>query len=192
MPSAPPLKRPGTRLPATKTIISWGPSRRFFSVRPPVEKVNHDDSAVFAGPAGCWLACAFIRSSIAVWAAATAVVGLAFTVFGQPGWVTLTLFWLVFIPVAALLVNRSWRRQFITARALDAFAKMTPQISETEQIALDAGTVGFEGELFGGKPNWNRFIKQPLPELNAEEQAFIDGPVEQLCDMLNEWENTHY
>jgi len=138
------------------------------------------------------LACAFIRSSIAVWAAATAVVGLAFTVFGQPGWVTLTLFWLVFIPVAALLVNRSWRRQFITARALDAFAKMTPQISETEQIALDAGTVGFEGELFGGKPNWNRFIKQPLPELNAEEQAFIDGPVEQLCDMLNEWENTHY
>src|SRR5690625_7805809 len=69
---------------------------------------------------------------------------------------------------------------------------MTPQTSETEQSALDAGTVGFEGELFGGKPNWNRFIKQPLPELNAEEQAFIDGPVEQLCGMLNEWENTHY
>src|SRR5690625_454379 len=81
------------------------------------------------------LACAFIRVSAAAWVAVTAIVGLAFTVFGQPGWVTLILFWLLFIPVAAILVNRSWRRQFITARALDAFAKMTPQISETEQIA---------------------------------------------------------
>src|SRR5699024_8847102 len=72
------------------------------------------------------------------------------------------------------------------------FGTMTPQISETEQAALDAGTVGFEGELFAGNPRWSRFVKKPLHELSTEEQAFVDGPVQELCDMLDEWENTHY
>lgn len=138
------------------------------------------------------LACAFLRASVTVWAIVTAAVGLAFTLTGTPGWITLTVFWVLFLPVALLLTNRNWRRQFLTRPAMDAFAAMTPQISETEQIALDAGTVGFEGELFSGHPNWDRFIKQPLPELTTAEQAFVDGPVEELCDMLDEWENTHY
>ena len=64
-------------------------------------------------------------------------------------------------------------------------------MSETEQVALDAGTVGWEGELFAGKPNWQLLKKQPYLELTVEEKAFIDGPVEELCDMLNQWEITH-
>jgi len=68
---------------------------------------------------------------------------------------------------------------------------MLPEISETEQVALDAGTVGWEGELFAGKPDWNVLKKQPYLELTVEEKAFLDGPVQQLCDMLDNWEITH-
>ena len=64
-------------------------------------------------------------------------------------------------------------------------------MSETEQVALEAGTVGWEGELFAGKPNWQLLKKQPYLELTVEEKAFIDGPVEELCGMLNQWEITH-
>jgi len=58
-------------------------------------------------------------------------------------------------------------------------------------VALEAGTVGWEGELFAGKPNWQILKKQPFLELTVEEKAFVDGPVEELCGMLNQWEITH-
>lgn len=138
------------------------------------------------------MACAYFRASIGVWTITTGVVGLGFTVAGEPGWISLTLFWLIFAPVAALLNNRGWRREFLTRRVLESFIGMVPTISETEQVALDAGTVGFEGELFGGNPRWSRFVKKPLHDLSTEEQAFIDGPVEELCGMIDEWEFTHY
>ena len=138
------------------------------------------------------IACAYFKTSLMIWTGATAAVLLAFTIAGQPGWILLTLFWLLFVAVAVPLNYLPWRRQFITAPILKSFAKMTPQISETERVALEAGTVGFEGELFSGRPKWSRFIKKPLHELSVEEQAFVDGPVEELCDMIDEWEVSHY
>ena len=138
------------------------------------------------------VACGFFRTSLAVWTGATAATLLLFTIAGEPGWISLTLGWLVFLAVAVPLNWVPWRRQFITAPVLKSFQGMTPEISETEQIALDAGTVGFEGELFSGNPNWKKLINQPLPELTIEEQAFLDGPCEELCDMIDEWEFTHY
>ena len=68
---------------------------------------------------------------------------------------------------------------------------MTPQLSETEQIALEAGTVGWEGQLFSGRPDWRVLLAQPAPALSAEEQAFLDGPVEDVCRMCNDWEISH-
>lgn len=138
------------------------------------------------------IGCAFFKLSIPVWTTAVALVLIGFTFLGQPGWVSLVLAWLILAAVAVPLNHTSWRREFLTAPVLKAFKAMMPQISETERVALDAGTVGFEGELFGGNPNWDRFVKQPLGELTVEEQAFLDGPVEQLCDMIDEWETTHY
>ncbi|MFU8877828.1 MAG: acyl-CoA dehydrogenase [Wenzhouxiangellaceae bacterium] len=138
------------------------------------------------------LACSFLKLSLKIWTAAFAVVLLGFTFAGQPGWLSLSVVWLLFLAVAVPLNHLPWRRAFITAPVLKVFAKMTPQISETEQTALDAGTVGFEGELFTGRPNWRKLIEKPLPELTVEEQAFIDGPCEELCDLIDEWEFTHY
>ncbi len=138
------------------------------------------------------LGCAYFKTSIIVWSAATAAVLLGFSIAGQPGWILLTLSWLLFLAVAIPLNHRPWRREFITAPILKGFEKMTPQISETERIALEAGSVGFEGELFTGNPRWSRFIKKPLHELSTEEQAFLEGPVEELCGMIDDWEFSHY
>ncbi len=83
------------------------------------------------------------------------------------------------------------RRSLFSAPFLRFYDRIAPQLSETEQVALAAGTVGFEGELFSGKPNWSKLLSQPVPKLTAEEQAFMDGPVEEACRMTNDWETTH-
>ncbi|MGZ0018094.1 acyl-CoA dehydrogenase [Nitrosomonas sp. wSCUT-2] len=83
------------------------------------------------------------------------------------------------------------RRFLVTGQLLKVFRKMLPQISQTEQEALDAGTVWWEGDLFSGKPDWKKLLAYPKPQLTAEEQAFLDGPVEELCAMLDEWKITH-
>ena len=82
------------------------------------------------------------------------------------------------------------RRILISNRLLKVFRKLLPQVSQTEQEALDAGTVWWEGDLFSGKPNWNKLLAYPKPKLTAEEKAFLSGPVEQLCAMLDEWHIT--
>lgn len=146
---------------------------------------------IFALVAVC-VACSFLKTSLRVWTVAVAATLLAFTLVGEPGWISLTLGWLLFAAVALPLNYLPWRRAFISAPVMKAFEGMTPEISETEQIALDAGTVGFEGELFTGKPNWKKLLSRPLPELTVEEQAFLDGPCEELCGMVDEWEFTHY
>ncbi|MFP4335363.1 MAG: acyl-CoA dehydrogenase [Wenzhouxiangella sp.] len=146
----------------------------------------------FAAVLATVLVCAYLKVRVPVWTAAVGVVLLAFTLAGQPGWLILSLAWLVFAVVAVPMNHLPWRREFLTRPVLKAFAGMVPQISETERVALEAGTVGFEGELFTGRPRWQRLIKKPLHELTVEEQAFLDGPVEQLCDMTDEWEVSHY
>jgi acyl-CoA dehydrogenase len=63
-----------------------------------------------------------------------------------------------------------------------------PTISSTEQEALDAGTVWWDGQLFSGKPDWKMLLDMPTPQLTAEEQAFMDGPVTELCRMIDTWQ----
>src|SRR5690606_30622079 len=83
------------------------------------------------------------------------------------------------------------RKPLITAPLLNFYRRMLPPLSQTERFALEAGSVGFEGELFSGAPDWNQLMSQPRPQLTDEEQAFLDGPVEELCRMTNDWEITH-
>ncbi len=83
------------------------------------------------------------------------------------------------------------RKPLITAPMLKVFRKVLPPLSKTERIALETGSVGFEGELFTGDPDWQKLLDYPKPQLTAEEQAFLDGPVEELCRMVNDWEITH-
>ena len=135
-------------------------------------------------------ACAYHRSSLRTWAIVTMVTTLIVgLVVGAP-WTTLILL-IIEAAIAVPLLMVDFRRRQISAPLLKLFAKVTPKLSETEQTALEAGTVGFEGELFSGKPNWHELLRQPKPELSVEEQAFLDGPVEELCSMIDDWQITH-
>src|SRR5438128_10408634 len=64
-------------------------------------------------------------------------------------------------------------------------------MSQTEKEAIDAGTVWWDGDLFSGRPDFDKLLAVPEPRLSAEEQAFLDGPVEELCAMCDDWEITH-
>jgi acyl-CoA dehydrogenase len=141
---------------------------------------------------GISLVCAFYGTSLLLWTAAMAAGIFVFAVTGSGPVLSLVLVTAVFAVIAIPLNFRPWRQQMISAPFLKQFRRMLPSMSETEQVALDAGTVGWEGELFAGKPNWQLLKKQAYLELTIEEKAFIDGPVEELCDMLNQWEITHY
>lgn len=98
---------------------------------------------------------------------------------------------LLIVAGVALFAVPFLRINLFSSLALKIFRKLLPQISQTEQEALDAGTVWWEGALFSGKPDWNQLLAYPKPELTPEEKAFLDGPVEQLCAMLDEWHITH-
>jgi acyl-CoA dehydrogenase len=135
-------------------------------------------------------ACAYHRTSLRTWAVATAVTTLVVGLLARaPVTTVVVLILLALIAVPLLMVD--FRRKKISAPLLSIFAKVTPKLSETEQTALEAGTVGFEGQLFSGKPEWSELLRQPKPELSVEEQAFLDGPVEELCGMIDDWQITH-
>src|SRR6185295_4081074 len=83
------------------------------------------------------------------------------------------------------------RRLVVTNHVLAVYRRILPDMSATEKEAIDAGTVWWDADLFSGKPDWDKLLAVPEPRLSAEEQAFLDGPVEELCAMCNDWEITH-
>ncbi|HEV7928537.1 MAG TPA: acyl-CoA dehydrogenase, partial [Nitrosospira sp.] len=98
-----------------------------------------------------------------------------------------SLFLTLLLIVGVILLAPPVRRALISDRLLKIFRKILPQVSQTEQEALDAGTIWWEGELFSGSPNWYKLLAYPKPKLSPEEKAFLAGPVEELCRMLDEW-----
>ncbi|WP_286919623.1 acyl-CoA dehydrogenase [Pseudomonas sp. UBA6753] len=119
---------------------------------------------------------------------AVAAYVLLMGLFGNaPGWL-LTVLWLALALKAALLMLPQWRRQVLTRPVFNWFRRTLPPMSQTEREAIDAGTVWWDGELFSGRPNWQTLLDYPSPTLTEEEQAFIDGPTEQLCAMVSDWQ----
>jgi len=80
------------------------------------------------------------------------------------------------------------RRLLISDRLYGWFRRVMPSVSDTEQEALDAGTVWWDAQIFSGRPRWRSLLKVPAPSLSEKEQAFLDGPVDELCRMLDDWE----
>src|ERR1044071_6865205 len=124
--------------------------------------------------------------------ATTATLGLLILVYGIAGSSAgLFFLWLVLFFAAAVPLNVvALRQEWFTRPALEYFRTVLPEISETERIALEAGTVWWDGELFSGVPDWQRFMSIGKPKLSPEEQAFLDGPVNDFCAMLDEWRIT--
>ncbi|HNR91435.1 MAG TPA: acyl-CoA dehydrogenase [Dokdonella sp.] len=137
------------------------------------------------------LGAAYVRVGLRAWTIAAVVAMVGAGLLAGSHWLATAIPLLVFALVALPLNLDDFRRKRISAPLLAIYRKITPQLSPTEQIALEAGTVGFEGELFSGKPDWKKLLAQPRPELSVEERAFLDGPVEGLCKRIDEWQITH-
>jgi acyl-CoA dehydrogenase len=90
-----------------------------------------------------------------------------------------------------LVLPSKLRRERLSAPLLGWVRGRLPSLSSTEEEALRSGSVDWDGELFSGQPNWSRLLSYTPAHLTHEEKAFIDGPVEELCKMLDDWAITH-
>ncbi len=144
-------------------------------------------------------------SEVPVWASVISAVILAliFAYKGAPLWLWAIAGYAALIGLSAadwvfmvytafvILFNiKPIRRTLISSpimKLMDAL-NFLPTISETEKTAIDAGTVWVEGELFSGKPDFKRILDESYPDLTEDEQAFLDGPVEKICEMVNDWD----
>jgi acyl-CoA dehydrogenase len=133
---------------------------------------------------------AYQRASLRAATLATGITLLAYTLLRDPATPWLVALWLAF-GVMALLNVTAFRLRFITRPFLKTYRRMLPSMSDTEREALEAGTVWWDGELFTGRPDWTKLLSAKAPQLTAEEQAFIDGPCEELCRMVDDWDITH-
>ena len=136
---------------------------------------------------------AYKRLSLLAFTVTFTVLLTAYTVLGASSapagvwkgflWVLLAALWLVNV--------RPLRKALITRPFMKAYLKLLPPMSQTEREALEAGTVWLDGELFTGAPKWSKLLSAQPPRLSAEEQTFLDGPCEELCHLLDDWDITH-
>lgn len=143
------------------------------------------------GLLGFSLVAAYRGVNLLNWTLGMALVIIGFTVFTDISLLVMMIVSLLFAALAIPLNIKNLRRKWLSEPFLAIYREMLPTISDTEKVALEAGTVGWEGELFAGNPNWDLLLEQYWPELSESEKAFVDGPVEQLCSMLDPWKNTH-
>ncbi len=134
---------------------------------------------------------AFFRASIWGWLLALLVFVPLLAIESRLSEELFTVVLPILILVIAVLGVPALRRTLISGFILNIFRKIMPQVSQTEQEALDAGTVWWDGELFSGQPNWDKLLAYPKPVLSAEEQSFLDNETETLCAMLDDWDITH-
>lgn len=123
----------------------------------------------------------YFGSPFLIWAIALSIMLFGFGL-PIPALIVVVAIFLVFLikPIRASLVSSAVMN---IMKAL----KIMPAISETERTALEAGVTWIEKDLFSGRPDFNKIMKEPYPELTAEEKAFMDGPVAELCKMLEPW-----
>jgi acyl-CoA dehydrogenase len=147
-------------------------------------------SLVLAALATAWFL-AYHGANGLAWSLALAGGVLGLTIFTGTPLAVITAMWIAVGVFAALSVVKPLRAALVTRPIFGIYKKILPQISQTEQEALDAGSIWWDADLFTGRPDWKKMLAYPQARLSEEEQAFLDGPVEELCGMLNEWEITH-
>src|SRR5690349_8542592 len=81
----------------------------------------------------------------------------------------------------------SFRRDFISKPIFSFARNVLPVMSDTEREALEAGDVWWDADLFTGNPDWRKLLNNAPTTLTEEERAFLNGPVDELCAMLDEW-----
>ncbi|HXS26864.1 MAG TPA: acyl-CoA dehydrogenase [Steroidobacteraceae bacterium] len=137
-----------------------------------------------------FLVLAYRRLSLLAYSVAFTVLLAAYTAAGPGPWAWKGVLWALLALVWALNI-RPLRKALISRPFMRTYRRLLPSMSTTEREALEAGTVWWDGELFTGAPRWDRLLAARPPRLSAEEQAFLDGPCEELCRMIDDWDITH-
>jgi acyl-CoA dehydrogenase len=133
---------------------------------------------------------AYRRLPLFIYSVTFTILLAVYTWLAKPGGAWQGMLWLALV-VLWLFNVRPLRRALISRPFLRTYIKLLPTMSATEREALEAGTVWWDGELFSGNPDWSKLRANPPAQLNAEEQAFLDGPCETLCRMLDDFDITH-
>ncbi len=134
---------------------------------------------------------AYHQASLSVWALGLGLFLLLFSALGHTAMPVWGASWLLFLVLFFPLLYTPWRRRYLAKPILAFYQNSMPVMSRTEREALNAGTVSWEGDLFSGRPDWNKLLALPLPQLSQEEKDYLDGTVETLCSMIDDWELTH-
>lgn len=124
----------------------------------------------------------FLGAPFIFWVAAIEVALLG---FGAP-----LLAAIIFAAISLIFLIKPIRQVVISGPLMNFMKAMQfiPDISATERTALEAGVVWIEGDLFSGKPDFKKILQEPYPDLTVEEKAFLEGPVNQLCEVMNDWD----
>ena len=133
---------------------------------------------------------AYRRLSLLAFTVTFTVLFAAYLVLGAPAGVWKG-FLAVLVSLLWLLNVRPLRKALITRPFMREYLRLLPRMSQTEKEALEAGTVWWDGELFTGAPRWDKLLAARPPQLSPAELAFLDGPCEELCGMLDDWNITH-
>jgi acyl-CoA dehydrogenase len=147
-------------------------------------------SAVLGSLAVAW-ALAYHRANGLAWSIAFAAGVAALQLWSGAPEALLAVLWIALAVFAAFSIVRPLRRAVVTGPIFGVYKRILPQVSQTEQEALDAGSVWWDADLFTGRPDWKTLLAYAPAKLSAQERAFVDGPVEELCAMLDEWDITH-
>jgi len=138
-----------------------------------------------------FLALAYFQAPLLAWTIAGGLLAAYLSAVAAFGATANVVLGTLFIVVAAVLNLRPLRRMLLSNPVLAIYRRILPDMSQTEKEAIDAGTVWWDADLFSGKPDWDKLLAIPEPRLTPEEQAFVDGPCEEVCSMTDDWEVTH-
>lgn len=132
-----------------------------------------------------------MRPNLLTGTIAAGVIALVAWVFGFLSGAIGVVLTLAGIAIAVLFNVSALRRPFVSKPLLNYVNKVLPPMSETERAAIDAGTVWWEADLFRGDPDWKKLLAYQPATLTEEERAFVDGPTDELCAMMDDWEITY-
>ena len=138
----------------------------------------------------CAVALAYYRASLRTATITCASLFFLYILFGSK-FVFITIILLVTTAILGLLSLHDFRKATISRLIFKWYKRVLPPLSATEQEAIGTGSVWWEGELFTGKPQWQKLLSNGTPRLSEAEQAVLDGPVEELCKMVDSWQINH-
>ncbi|MFZ3229155.1 MAG: acyl-CoA dehydrogenase [Pseudobdellovibrio sp.] len=156
-----------------------------------MESILGSASGYLLNSGNCWLASlasilvllflGFFGAPLVAWS----IVGLAILV----GFGASVNYLIIFVAISAIFLIKPIRTMIVSNFVMSLMKKLDviPQISATERAALEAGVVWIEKDLFSGRPNFEKILQEPYGKLTAEEEAFMKGPVEELCKLSNPW-----